>query len=115
MMRRAEKLGAHNLVLLNDSKAEFLCVPSSHHVNKYGREAISLGGIAVVPADSVKPLGATFLVHFTVNAQANDIFKTCNCHLIRQLGRIKKNVSVIACHTAVRALIMSLWNIAMWC
>jgi hypothetical protein len=72
----------------------------------YGREAIALGDIVVVPADSVKSLGATFDVHFSMRAQVTNVVRICNYH-IRQLGRIRKNISASACHAAVQALIIS--------
>ena len=59
---------------------------------------LAIGDIAVVPADAIKALGATFDI--------NNIITTCYYHL-RQLGRIRKNTSVTACQAAVQALIMS--------
>ena len=41
-----------------------------------------------------------------MRAQVTNVIRTCNYHL-RQLGRIRKNISARACHAAVQALIIS--------
>jgi hypothetical protein len=70
-----------------------------------GKPSLS-GDIVVAPADAVKSLGATLDTHLSMRAQVTNVIRTCNYH-IRQLGRIRKNISARACHAAVQALIIS--------
>lgn len=91
---------------LNDVKTDFLCVLSRHQLSKYGREATVLGDVVVVPADAVKTLGAKLDIHLSMTCQVNSVISTCNFYL-RQLGRIRKNITEQACHSAVQALIIS--------
>lgn len=65
-----------------------------------------LGDITVAPSDVVRSLGALFDAHFSMEAQVSSVIRSCNFHL-HQLGKIRKNITASACHTAVQALIIS--------
>jgi len=91
---------------LNDAKTEFLCVLSPHHLRKHGQDAIRLGDVTIAPADAVRSLGVMLDKHLNMTTQVNAVIRSCNHH-IRQIGRIRKYISVEACHSAVQSLVVS--------
>ncbi len=91
---------------LNAAKTEFLCILSQNHLAKYGCEAIRLGGVPVKAAASVRALGAMLDTHLNMTAQVNSVICRCN-HYIRQIGRIRKNITTKACHAAIQSLVIS--------
>ena len=51
-------------------------------------------------------MGILYDDHFFVEVQVSDVVSTCNCHP-RQLGKIRRNITIGACHEAVPAIIFS--------
>ena len=95
-----------NLLKMNDEKTEYICLQSKHHQQKFGTIPLQLNDISVNPTNTVKNLGVIFDSQLSMKAYVNSIISKC-CFHMRQIGRIRNNITDEACQKAVQSLVIS--------
>ena len=98
-----------NFLKLNADKTEYLLLGSDNLLSKlsdYFRKEISICDFNVLPSLSARNIGVVFDQNMTMQQQVNNITKVC-FYQIRNIGRIRKNLSDNATKSLVHALVTS--------
>ena len=95
-----------NRLKLNEEKTEFLVVGSPHNLRGLGDVSIDLGTSHVSPSTSIKNLGVYLDSNMSMSQQIDCLGKSVRFHL-RNISRIRKYITVDACHHAVRSHVLS--------
>ena len=95
-----------NKLQLNQDKTEFCIMASNRVLKTLGEIQLTLGDVIIRPSSSVKNLGVTFDASLSMSNHISSVCKTVNYH-IRNLWRIRRFITQDACHSAVRALVLS--------
>jgi hypothetical protein len=96
----------HNFLKLNQDKTEFIIFkPRQRHLlpNNY---CLNISDCSLTPATHVKNLGVFLDSSLTMEKQINAISRACY-QQIRNIGKIRKNITTEACKTLVQATITS--------
>ena len=95
-----------NRLKLNADKTQFIWLGSAQMLQKVSSLPPSVGGIDIVPLDSVRNLGVTIDAQLTMRNQADDIARSC-FYQLRQLRSIRRSLTFDAICTLVHAFISS--------
>ena len=95
-----------NFLMLNRSKTEVLLISSRLSRNAYNPSFDMGDGALVSPSPHVRDLGAYISANMTVDKHISMLCRSASFSL-RNLGRIRKFLTVPAAHSAARALILS--------
>ena len=92
---------------LNPTKTEFMVLGvSNRYKDNIAQVKLDMNGHLISPSSTVMSLGVCIDSSFTLTSHVKLVVRTCNYHL-RNLWRIRRYITVDACHHAVRALITS--------
>jgi hypothetical protein len=98
---------AENHLKLNEEKTEFLVIGRKNLVKKLPKSLeIIVGDATIVASQSARNIGAMFDCQLNMESQVNSITRSCYVHL-RNIGRIRYNLTEEAAATLVHALISS--------
>ena len=101
-----EWMAKHHLKL-NEEKTEFLVVGSKVALSKISEPLnIVIGEATIEASDKAKNIGVVMDCHLSMTSQINSIAKSCYVHL-RNIARIRPNLTEDACATLVHAFISS--------
>ena len=95
-----------NLLKMNDDKTEYICLQSNHHQQKFGTIPLQLDDTSVNPTTKVKNLGVVFDSQLSMRAHVSSIISNC-CYHLRQIERVRNNITDDACQKAVQSLVIS--------
>ena len=96
-----------NHLKLNEDKTEFLVVGSKVAVNKISDPLnIEIGDATIEASDKARNIGVVMDCHLSMTSQVNSITKSCYVHL-RNIARIRPNLTEDACATLVHAFVTS--------
>ena len=95
-----------NKLQLNQDKTEFCIMARNRVLKTLGEIQLNLGDVIIQPSSCVKNLGVTFDASLTMCSHISSVCKTVNFQ-IRNLWRIRRFITQDACHSAVRALVLS--------
>ena len=95
-----------NMLKLNEEKTELIIFNPKHQVRMNEELRLQVGNNTVSVASSVKNLGVYFDTSLTMERQVNAISKACY-YQIRNIGHIRRYITLDACKTLAHALITS--------
>ena len=95
-----------NTLRLNQDKTEFFLVASRNVSSAFSDLELNLGDCTIRRSLSIKNLGVTFDDVINMSGHINSICKTVNFH-IRNIWRIRRFITMEACHHVVRGLVLS--------
>lgn len=95
-----------NCLKLNHNKTEFIIFRPRHRVFSPQDFTIQIGSSPLTPAPYVRNLGVTQDSCLTMEHQVNKITRACYFH-IRNIGKIRNNITTDACRTLVQATVTS--------
>ena len=95
-----------NTLRLNQDKTEFFLIANRNVSAALPDLHLSVGALSIRRSTSIKNLGVTFDESLTMTSQVNTICKSVNFH-IRNLWRIRRFITIDACHHVVRGLVLS--------
>ena len=79
---------------------------SNRYKDNIAQVKLDMNSHLIYPSSTVMSLGVCIDSSFTLTSHVKLVVRTCNYHL-RNLWRIRRYITVDACHHAVRALIIS--------
>ena len=98
---------ADNHLKLNEGKTEFMIIGRKHLLNKIRQPHVIVVGDATIAASkTAKNIGAMIDCHLNMESHVNSISRSCYIHL-RNIGRIRPNLTEEAASTLVHAFISS--------
>jgi hypothetical protein len=98
---------AENHLKLNEQKTEFVVIGRKNLVKKLPKSLeIVIGDATIQSSQSARNIGAMFDSELNMQSQVNSITRSCYMHL-RNIGRIRSNLTEEAAATLVHALISS--------
>ena len=95
-----------NLLKLNHEKTEFIIFKPRYSTISPQDYPLLIGNTMLTSADHVRNLGVTQDCSLTMEKHVNNITRTCY-HQIRNIGKIRHNITADACKTLVQASITS--------
>ncbi|XP_033641648.1 uncharacterized protein LOC117301730 [Asterias rubens] len=95
-----------NTLRLNQDKTEFFLIAKRNVSAALPDLHLSVGALSIRRSTSIKNLGVTIDESLTMTSQVNTICKSVNFH-IRNLWRIRRFITIDACHQVVRGLVLS--------
>jgi len=101
-----DKWMSSNRLKLNADKTQFIWLGSAQMLARVERSSLLVGGVDVVPLDSVRDLGVTVDAQLTMRCHVENVARSCFYHL-RQLRSIRRSLTFNATCTLVHAFINS--------
>ena len=95
-----------NFLKLNHEKTEYIIFHPRHKQFTPENFALQIGTSTHTPTSHVRNLGVTQDSCLTMQKHVNNVTRACYYHL-RQIGRIRNNITTDACRTLVQSAITS--------
>ena len=95
-----------NLLKLNQEKTELMVFTPKNRLADIEGLSLSFGNNTIHNTPFVRNLGTYFDTSLTMEKHCNELSKSCYFHL-RNIGRIRNNITEEACKTLVNALVTS--------
>ena len=93
-----------NFLKLNDGKTEVLLIGSRQQLSKIALPGVTVGESLIVPASTVRDLGAVFDMHMTMVPHVNKLAQSARYH-IRNIGQIRSFSDRDSCEKIVHAFV----------
>ena len=91
---------------LNHNKTEFMVLQSSHNLRVYGSPTLQLLQLTITSTDTARHIGCFFDRHMQPDRLVSSYCSSAYYHL-RTINNIRHLLTLEACHTAVRSLVLS--------
>ena len=91
---------------LNDEKTEVIMITSPHCRNKLSLSNFQVDNTNVIPASSVRNIGAIFDNSMSMKTHINNVCKSVSFHL-HNIGKVRKYITRKACEQLVHSLVSS--------
>ena len=95
-----------NQLKLNNDKTELIVLQSPHNLRVYGSPSLELPGLTLQSPDAARNLGCYFARHMQLDRLISSYCSSAYYDL-RLIGKVCHLVTRVACHAAVRSLVMS--------
>jgi hypothetical protein len=95
-----------NFLKLNDSKTEFLIIGSNHQKSKIAMDTVLIGDSRIPPSSEARNLGVIIDSDMSMKPYISSTLKA-GYHQIRNIGRIRKYLTIEATQLLVHSLVTS--------